>query len=218
MAGRFLASRFKGGKVAIVHDRTTYGRGLADETRRHMSAAGLKEVLYEGYVAGDKDYSALVAKLKAIAVDVVYIGGYHTEAALIVRRMRNQGLQAPVVAGDTLVTLEYWQLTGKAGEGTLFTFSPDPRRSPAAADVARRFRDSKIEPEGYVLYAYAAIETWARAATAAGSEDAKAVTARLQADEFSTVLGAFRFDRKGDPSLPPYKLYQWKDGKYEQID
>ena len=218
VAGTYLATKFKGKKVAILHDKTAYGKGLADETQKYMNKAGLKEVMYEAYTAGEKDYSALVSKMKQAAVDVVYVGGYHTEAGLIVRQMRDQGMKSLLVSGDALVTKEYWDITGPAGEGTLMTFSPDPRKSKDAAGVVKAMRAKKIEPEGYVLYTYAAIQAWAQAATAAKSTDSKKVIAELNKGTFKTVLGSFKFNKKGDPNLPPYKFYAWKKGQYEQIN
>jgi branched-chain amino acid transport system substrate-binding protein len=117
VAGAYLAKNFAGKKVAILHDKTAYGKGLADETRKYMNEAGLKEEMYEAYTAGEKDYTALVSKMKQAGIDVVYVGGYHTEAGLIVRQMRDQGLDTQLVSGDALVTQEYWQVTGDAGEG-----------------------------------------------------------------------------------------------------
>ncbi len=218
VAGAFLAKKYAGKKVAVLHDKTAYGKGLADETKKYMNEAGLKEAMYEAYTAGEKDYTALVSKMKQAGIDVVYVGGYHTEAGLIVRQMRDQGMKTQLVSGDALVTQEYWQVTGDAGEGTLMTFSPDPRKSPAAKDIVAKFRSKKIEPEGYVLYTYAAIQAWAQAAGAAKSTDAEKVINKLNTMEFSTVLGKFKFDKKGDPNLPPYKFYEWKAGKYEQIN
>ena len=218
VAGKYLAAKFKDKKIAILHDKTAYGQGLADETRKAMNGAGVKETMYEPYTAGEKDYRALVSKLKAGYIDVVYLGGYHTEGGLIVRQMREQGMRTILVGGDALVTQEYWQITGEAGAGTLMTFSPDPRKEPAAAEVVKRFRAKNIDPEGYVLYTYAAIQAWAQAATAAKSEDSKAVMAELAKGRFKTVIGDFSFDRKGDPTLPPYTIYEWKAGKYEQIN
>ena len=98
VAGSYLADKFKGKKVAVVHDKTPYGKGLADETQKAMNAKGLKEVVYEGVNPGEKDYSALVSKLKQAGVDVVYFGGLHTEAGLIIRQMRDQGLKAPMMS------------------------------------------------------------------------------------------------------------------------
>jgi branched-chain amino acid transport system substrate-binding protein len=218
VAGKYLADKYKGKKVAVLHDKSAYGKGLADATMGVMEKAGLKAAMYEAYTAGEKDYSALVSKMKAANIDLVYVGGYHTEAGLILRQMRDQGMKSVLMSGDALVTQEFWQITGKAGEGTLMTFSPDPRKSPAAKDVVKKFADKKIDPEGYVLYTYAAIQTWAQAAKTAKSEDSKPVIAELNKGEFKTVLGNFKFDKKGDPNLPPYKFYVWKDGKYDQIN
>src|SRR5881227_2193086 len=88
VAGDYIAASFKGKKVAIVHDKTTYGQGLADETKKTMNAKGVQEVLYEGVSAGEKDFSALVSKIKAAGADLVYWGGVHTAGGLIVRQMR----------------------------------------------------------------------------------------------------------------------------------
>ena len=83
VAGKYIADKFKGKKVAIVHDKTTYGQGLADETKKaHERKAGIKEVLYEGVNTGEKDFSALVSKIKASGADLVYWGGLHTEGGL----------------------------------------------------------------------------------------------------------------------------------------
>jgi branched-chain amino acid transport system substrate-binding protein len=218
VAGRYLATRFKGKRVAILHDKTAYGKGLADETQKAMNAAGLKEVLYEPYTAGEKDYRALVSKLKAADVDAIFLGGYHTEGGLIVRQMREQGMKTVLMGGDALVTQQYWQITGEAGAGTVMTFSPDPRKNPAAAEVVKRFKAKNIDPEGYVLYTYAAIQAWAQAAAAVKSEDTKAVSAQLAKGQFKTVVGDFTFDKKGDPTLPPYTVYEWKNGSYAQLD
>jgi branched-chain amino acid transport system substrate-binding protein len=217
VAGAYIAKNFKDKNVAIVHDKSAYGKGLADETQKAMNAAGKKEVLYEAITAKEKDYTALVTKLKQANVDLVYLGGYHTEAGLIVRQMRDQGVKAVLMGGDALVTQEYWQITGDAGEGTLMTFSPDPRKNPAAAEVVKKFQANKVDPEGYVLYTYATFQAWKQAAEKAKSTDADKVIKALNENEFDTVIGKFKFDKKGDPSLPPYALYSWSKGKYEQM-
>jgi branched-chain amino acid transport system substrate-binding protein len=218
VAGAYIAKNFAGKKVAFVHDKSAYGKGLHDETLKAYRAAGGKEVMSEAYTAGEKDYTALVTKLKAANVDVLYVGGYHPEAGLMTRQMRDQGMKTTLISGDALVTKEFWDITGAAGEGTLMTFSPDPRKSPAAADVVKRFRDKKIEPEGYVLYTYAAIQAWKQAVEKAKSTKMQDVVKVLNSDEFATVLGKFKFDKKGDPTLPPYAFYKWSGGKYEQIN
>jgi branched-chain amino acid transport system substrate-binding protein len=217
VAGEYLATNFADKNIAIVHDKTAYGKGLADETKKAMNKAGKQEILYEAYTAGEKDYSALVSKMKQANVDVLFLGGYHTEAGLIVRQMRDQGMDTILMGGDALITQEYWSITGPAGEGTLMTFSPDPRKNPAAAEVVKRFKDKGIEPEGYVLYTYAAIQAWKQAAEKAKSTESAEVVKALNDTEFDTVIGKFKFNEKGDPNLPPYAVYRWSNGTYEEI-
>jgi len=218
VAGKFLSEKFGDKNIAILHDKSAYGKGLADETKKYMNEAGKKEKLYEAYTAGEKDYTALVSKLKSEGINIVYIGGYHTEAGLILRQMRDQGMDAIIVSGDALVTDEFWTITGPAGEGTLMTFSPDPRKNPDAAAVVEEFRKKNIEPEGYVLYTYAAIQAWAEAVKAAGTTDPEKVIAELDKDKFKTVLGELSFNDKGDVTLPGYVFYVWKDGKYDYLN
>jgi branched-chain amino acid transport system substrate-binding protein len=218
VAGKYLAAHFADKNIAIIDDKTAYGKGLAEEVKKALNAAGKQEVLNESYTAGEKDYSALVSKLKQADVDVLFIGGYHTEAGLIARQMRDQGMGTILMGGDALITQEYWSITGPAGEGTLMTFSPDPRKNPAAAEVVAKFKEKGIEPEGYVLYTYAAIQAWKQAAEKAGSTDAAAVVKALNDTEFNTVIGKFKFNEKGDPNLPPYAVYRWSNGTYEEIN
>jgi branched-chain amino acid transport system substrate-binding protein len=217
VAGKYLAKHFADKNIAFVHDKTAYGKGLADETKKAMNEAGKQEAMYEAITAGEKDYSALVSKLKRANIDVVYFGGYHTEAGLIIRQMRDQGMNTILMGGDALITQEFWSITGPAGEGTLMTFSPDPRKNPAAAEVVKRFKDKGIEPEGYVLYTYAAIQAWKQAADQAKSVDSAEVVKALNDTEFDTVIGKFKFNEKGDPNLPPYAVYRWSNGTYEQL-
>ncbi len=217
VAGRHMAKHFADKNIAIVHDKTAYGRGLADETKKALNAAGKQEAVYEAITAGEKDYSALVSKLKQADIDVLFLGGYHTEAGLIVRQLRDQGMDTILMGGDALVTQEYWSITGPAGEGTLMTFSPDPRKNPAATEVVKRFKDKGIEPEGYVLYTYAALQAWKQAAEKAKSVASADVVKALNDTEFDTVIGKFKFNEKGDPNLPPYAVYRWSNGTYEEI-
>ena len=219
IAGAYLAENHGNDRIAIVHDKTAYGKGLADETRAALNANGVTEVLYEAYTAGEKDYSTLVSKLKLERVDVLYVGGYHSEAGLIVRQMRDQGLDTQLISGDALVSQEYWAITGEAGQGTRMTFAPDPRNNPEAASVVKRFREEmNYEPEGYTLYTYAAIQAWAQAAETAGSLDPEAIKAALRSGSFDTVLGTLSFDDKGDIEGPSYVFYEWRDGDYQQIN
>ncbi|MBN8891487.1 MAG: branched-chain amino acid ABC transporter substrate-binding protein [Rhodospirillales bacterium] len=217
VAGAYLAKEFKGRKVAILHDNTAYGKGLADETKKAMNAAGMKETLYTAYVPGEKDYSALVSRLKEAGIDVIYVGGYHTETGLIVRQAHEQGMHPTMIGGDALVTKEYWQIAGDNGDGTIMTFPSDPRRRASAASVVAEFKAKGIDPEGYVLYTYAAIQEWAQAAAKAGTTDPRKVAEVLRAGTWDTVLGKISYDKKGDVTQSDYVFYIWHSGNYAEM-
>jgi len=215
-AGPWIAQHFKGKNVAVIDDKSTYGKGLADLTRAAMNGAGLKEVLNDEITAGDKDYSALVSKLKAANVDVIYFGGYHPEAALIVKQSREQGLNAQLLSGDSLNTQEFATLAGAAADGVMFTNAAEARNLPSAKEVVDEFRKDGFEPEGYTLSTYAAIQVWAQAVAKAGSTDAKKVADTLRSQTWDTVIGKLGFDAKGDLTSSTYVWYVFKDGKYSE--
>ncbi len=216
-AAELLATKFKGKKVAILQDKTAYGKGLADETKKKLNELGVQEVMYEAYTAGEKDYSALVTKLKQANIDVIYLGGYHSEAGLIVRQASEQGLKVTLVGGDSLGTSEFAAIAGKAGDGTLFSFNPDPRKDPANKKVVEAIRAGGYEPEGYTLYTYGAIQAYAQAVAAAKSTKPADVNKQLHALTLDTVLGKVGFDAKGDLKAPGFLFYEWKNGTFDYM-
>ena len=182
-----------------------------------MNEAGKKELLTDSYDANGKDFSELVSRLKAASVGVVFVGGFHTDVAAIAKEMKAQALSAVLIGGDAVMTEEFWRTAGDAGEGTLVTFPPDARKYPEAEPVVEEFRKAGIEPDGYTLCTYAAVQVWAAAVTAAGSVDFDKVIAALNANTFKTVLGDVKFDQKGDSVTPGYVLYVWHDGRYDYL-
>src|SRR5215212_6247254 len=218
VAGDYVAKNYKGKNVAILQDKSTYGKGLADEMKKALNKAGVKEKMYEAYTQGDKDFNSLVSKMKSNKIDVVYVGGYHTEAGLILRQMRSQGMQSQMISGDAIATNEFWSITGPAGEGMMFTFGSDPRKRPTAAAVVKKFKDKNVDPEGYTLYTYAALQIWTQAANKAKTTDAKKVAETIRTGKWDTVLGPVSYDKKGDITTIDYVFYRWdKSGKYDEI-
>jgi branched-chain amino acid transport system substrate-binding protein len=213
VAGDFIATALKGKKIAVVHDKTTYGKGLADETKKAMNGKGVTEVLYEGINTGEKDFSALVGKIKAAGAEYLYWGGLHTEGGLIVRQMRDAGVNAVLIGADGIATDEFAAIAGAGAEGTLMTFAPDPQRRPEAQAVLKKFEARKFKPEAYTLYSYAALEIIAAAANQAKANDGKKVAEVMRAGKpFKTVIGDIAFDKKGDITRPDYVMYTWKKG------
>ena len=230
VAGDIIAARFKGKRVAFVHDKTTYGQGLAEETRKAMNAKQLKEVLYEGVNVGDKDYSALVSKIKASRADLVYWGGLHDTGGLILRQLRDQGVKATFMGGDGITDDEFAAIAGPGSEGTLMTFSPDPRTNPANKQIVDLFRKKGFEPQAYTLYSYAAVQVIKQAAEQAKSLDPKKVAEVMHSGKaFNTVLGELSYDKKGDvtgytvagkkkDSYVLYVLKKGPDGKITYVE
>jgi len=224
VAGEYIVKNFKDKKVAVVHDKTTYGQGLADETKKTMNAGGVREVLYEGVNLADKDFSALISKIKAAGTDLLYWGGLHTEGGLIVRQMRDQGVNAVLMGGDGITSDEFATIGGPGVEGTLMTYGPDPRKRPEAKAVVEKFRAKNFDPESYTLYSYAAVQVIQLAAQAANSIEPKKVADEMRSGKkFSTVIGDLSFDKKGDVTRLDYVMYVWKKGasgkiSYEEIN
>ena len=210
VAGKHIAEHFKGKKIAIVHDKTTYGKGLADETKKTMNALGVQEVLYEGVNTGEKDFSALVTKIKAAGADLVYWGGLHTEGGLIVRQMRGQGVNAPLMGGDGITTDEFATVGGPGVEGTLMTFPPDPQKRPEAAEVVKKFLEKSFKPESYTLYSYAALQIVADAANAVKANDAKKAAEHIKGKTFKTVIGDIGYNTKFFNAPATSEIYTWK--------
>ena len=201
-------------KVAVIDDRTTYGKGLADGVRAALTAKGKPPAVDDSVTQGTKDFSTLISRLKSANVGFVFYGGYYPEAGLFVRQAREQGFKARFMGGDGIAAADFGNVAGSASDGVFMTFSPDARKNPMAAAAVKTFRDEHYEPEGYTLYTYAALQAYAAAANAAKSTDGEKVSAALHKGTFDTVIGKIRFDEKGDPNAEAYVVYLWKGGKY----
>lgn len=218
VAAEFISANFRDAKVAIVHDKTPYGQGLVDVAKGVLNGNGITEVMYEGINIGDKDFSTLIAKMKETGVSLIYFGGLHTEAGLIMRQSADYGLRATLFSGDGMVSNELASIAGDAVVGTLNTFSPDPRKNSTAKDLVEKFRASGFDPEAYTLYSYAAVQIVAGAIKQTGSaEDAQKVAETIKASgPWPTAIGDIGYDAKGDITRPDYVIYEWRkdeDGK-----
>ncbi|KQU65608.1 ABC transporter [Aminobacter sp. DSM 101952] len=216
--GPWIAEKYKGKNVVVLHDKSAYGQGVADAVKTTMNAAGLTELLYEGINAGEKDYSALVTKLKDLKADVVYFGGYHPEAGLILRQSAEQNFKYQLIMPDSIASPEFWQIAGPAGEGTMFVFPSDPQAKPEAKEAVEKIKAGGFVPEGFTLFSYATIQAFAQGIERAGTDDPMKVAEALKDGKpISTVVGDVVFDEKGDLKNASYDINQWHDGKYAPI-
>ncbi|MBF0375283.1 MAG: branched-chain amino acid ABC transporter substrate-binding protein [Alphaproteobacteria bacterium] len=215
VAGDFIARTFSGKRVAVVHDKEVATRAQAEATRARLEQLGIKPVLTDVVTLGEKDFSSLVTKLKEAQVDLLFYGGHHVEAALILRQLRERKMPTLVMGGDKLMTPEFWATAGPAAEGALMVFSPDPRRNPEAAKVVAAFRANGWDPQGYTLHTYAAYQVLAAAAAKAASVQPPALAKAIRANRVKTVLGEIGFDANGEVNGETYTVYRWSNGAYD---
>ncbi|VVP96019.1 Leu/Ile/Val-binding protein [Pseudomonas fluorescens] len=222
VAGDYIVDVLKGKKVVVLHDKDTYGQGLADATKAQLVKRGVTPVLYEGLTRGEKDFSTIVTKIRGAGADVVYFGGLHPEAGPLVRQLREQGLKdVTFMSDDGIVTDELVTTAGgpQFTKGVLMTFGADPRLLPDSKAVVEAFRKAGTEPEGYTLYAYASVQTLAAAFNGAKSNKGEEAAAWLKKNPVKTVMGEKTWDSKGDLKVSDYVVYEWDaNGKYHQLE
>lgn len=222
VAGTIIAHKFAGKRVAILHDKTTYGQRLAEETRKAMNAKGVKEVTFEGVGRDENNLALLVSKLRVLRPDLVYWSGLHDTGGPILHEMRSQGMTALMMGGDGITDNEFAALAGPGAEGTLMTSSPDPRINPTNKELLKTFRETRgFEPQGFTLYSYAAVQIIKQASEQAKSLAPQAIAQVMHSGRvFNSVLGEISFNVKGDINgytvagkrKDTYVLYTWKKG------
>ncbi len=216
----YLADRWAGKRIAILNDGTTFGVGLANAVRRGLHERGVRAAMDEVYAPGEAEYSALVSEMQAAGIEVFFVGGYHRETGLILREAHDRGYDLRLIANSAMATADFPMITGPAVGGTVMAAAADARERPQAADVVARFHAQGYEPPGFTLYAYAAVQVWAQAVTAAGSLDLDGVIEAMHSRRFDTVLGRIGFDAKGDVTgFEPWQWYVWQaDGTYVPLE
>lgn len=215
VAAAYVLKNMKDKRVAVINDKGTYGKGLADAFKAAINAGGLQEVQYNSLTPGEKDLSALIARLKADNVDVIYFGGYHPEGGLLARQLRDGGIKAVIIGGEGLSNTEYWAIANDAAAGTLFTNAADALKSEASADAVKILKDKGIPPEAFTLNAYAAVEVLKAGIEKAGkADDTAAVAAALKSGEpIATAIGNLTYGASGDLTSPSFSLFKWENGK-----
>lgn len=213
-AGRFIVEHAKPKRVAVIHDKQQYGEGIATAVKSTVEDAGIKVVMFEGVTAGDKDFSALVAKLKRNKVDFVYYGGYHPELGLILRQSKELGLKAQFMGPEGVGNKDISAIAGEASEGLLVTLPPSFEKDPKNKGLVEAFANKNQDPTGpFVMPAYAAVQVMADSMKAIGSTDSEEVAAYMHKTAYSTPIGDVKFDEKGDLTSFNFVVYKWhQDG------
>ncbi len=205
-------------KIAVIDDRSSWGAGYAYHAADALTKAGHPPSLRDSVTAGQKDFSALIARLKKDGIENVVIALYATEAGLLVRQARAAGFKGNFYGGDAIQTPEFWKIAGPAAEGTIMSGVYDPRVTEEGREIADELK-SRNKPVGvYGFYAYASLEVLAEAMNRAGSKDPAAITAALREEKFDTIIGPVSWDGRGELENYRFQLFQWHNGDFSPLE
>ena len=209
-AAQYIINKVKPKKVAVLHDKQSYGQGIASSVKKDLEAAKIPVAVFEGINAGDSDYSAVITKLKSQGVDFVYFGGYHPEMGLLLRQAREQGVKATFMGPEGVGNKDVTAIAGPASEGMRVTLPADFSAEPANAALVKAFADKKRDPNGpFQMPAYAAVKIIGDAITGAKSTDPTKVAAYMHKNAFNTPIGKVEYDAKGDLKSFKFVVYTW---------
>lgn len=206
-------------KIAIIHDKGDYGKGLAEYAKSFIEQSGQAEVvLFEGITVGAVDYAAVIQKVKRSGAEAVIFGGYHPEASKLVGQMRQKRIDIPFVSDDGVKVETFIKMAGKDAEGVYATGPADVSKNPITIEYREKFKkDEGTEPGAFFDNAVAASLALTNALAKAGSTDLDALAQVLHSDAVATPFGNIKFDAKGEPVGIDFSIYQVKDGQFVQI-
>ena len=214
VAAQYIVDKLKPSKVAVIHDKQSYGQGIASSVRDALTKAGVAVPYFEGINAGDSDYSSVITTLRTQGVDVVYFGGYHPEMGLLLRQAREQGLKAIFMGPEGVGNSDINAIAGDAAEGMQLTLPANFADNPENADIAKAFTDKGRDPSGaFQMTAYAAVQTIAGGIAGAKSSDPEKVAEYLHANAVDTTIGKASWNKQGDLNDFKFDVFIWhKDG------
>ncbi|MBI3609438.1 MAG: branched-chain amino acid ABC transporter substrate-binding protein [Nitrospirae bacterium] len=216
VAAEFVAAQLKAKRVAVLHDKTTYGQGLADEFKKALGNRA-EVVYYSGIIQGDKDFRGVLTTVVSKKPDVYFFGGIYPEGGLLVKQAKEVGLNVPMVSGDGVIDQVFVQIAGEAADGTYLTFSPDTTKLPAAQEVLKQYRARYGEPGPYSFYAYDAAQVLLNAVQKAGTTDGFGINQAIRTTSYDGITGRLQFDSKGDLLTTQYVVWITKNGQFEEF-
>ena len=206
-------------KIAVLHDKGDYGKGLAEFAKGFVEKSGKAElVLYEGITPGAVDYSAVVQKIKLSGAEAVIFGGYHPEASKIVMLMRKKKMDTIFISDDGVKDITFIKVAGEYAEGVYATGPNDVSMNPFAIKANEAHKKTYgSDPGAFFLNAYAAAQALLNAIEKAGSTDYDKITKALRTEYVDTPLGKISFNVRGDAIGVGFSMFQVQNGKYVEI-
>lgn len=218
-AADYISNVLKPSTVAILHDKQTYGSGVASQVRDSLADTAVELVLFEGINVGDSDYSAVITKLKSVNPDLIYFGGYHAELGLLLRQAREQNLQTQFMGPEGVANDDLVAIAGPAIDGLLVTLPADFTKLEGNKDILEHFKTYNRSPNGaFNMPAYAAVQILVESINAVG-EDPDKVADYMHSNAFDTAIGKVEYDEKGDLKQFEFAVFQWDaNGAMEQLE
>lgn len=215
----FALDTLKFKKIAVLHDKGDYGKGLAEYAKTFIEKSGKGQVvLFEGITPGAVDYSAVVNKIKRSGAEAVIFGGYHPEASKIVSEMRKNRMKTVFISDDGVKDDTFIKVAGKYAEGVYATGPKDTSKNPLDKAAREEYKKAYGEDVGvFSINGYAAAQALLNAIQKAGSTNYDAVEKALRTDDVETPLGKIKFDARGDAIGVGFSIYQVKDGKFVEL-
>lgn len=219
VAADFTFTQLKAKRVAVLHDKTTYGQGLADEFRKSLArfeGQGIEVVSFDGLTQGDKDFRGILTSLKEKNIDLYFFGGIFPEGGLLVKQAKEVGLNVPMMSGDGVIDPKFIEIAGEAAEGTYLTFMPDIEQLPNAAHFLKKYKEKfgeELAP--YAIYAYDAANILLKAISEGNSTDSAKIIELMRKMKYDGALGHLEFDEKGDVTESPYIVWITRNGRFE---
>jgi ABC-type branched-subunit amino acid transport system substrate-binding protein len=216
-AAEFMVKTLRAKRIAIIHDNTTYAKGLAEATRDALQKmSGVQVVFFDAITPGEKDFTATLTSVKSARPDVTYFTGYYPEGGLVAKQFKDLGVSGKFMAGDANNDPTFIKEAGAASEGDLITSTPLPQDlTTARTFIGRYTKRFNTDPGPYSAFEYDCVNIAIAAIKRAGTTDRAAVVRAIAATRnFKGASGTISFDRKGDRTTIIYTMYVIKDGKF----
>ncbi len=216
VAAEFVLKTVKPKRIAVIHDKTAYGQGLADYFKKALGD-NVQISYYGGIIQRDPDYRAVLTSIKQTKAELFFFGGIYPEAGRLVRQAKEVGLNIPMVTGDGVYDPTFINIAGNAAEGTYVTFGKEPAGLTSARTFMEHYKARYGEPGPYSIYAYDAANIILTAIAQTGSTDGARVAEYISKTTFHGAFGDVSFDRNGDVTKAPYVIWQVKGGKFVEV-
>jgi branched-chain amino acid transport system substrate-binding protein len=219
-AADYALNTLKVRRASIIHDKTAYGQGVAEEFKKRFEAAGGQIVSFDGINVADKDFNALLTRIHDEKAQVLYWGGDYAGGGLVVRQARDVGITSPVILSEANYDPEYLRVAGAAAEGTYITFLGAPAAVlPSAQAFVKRYeaRYPNDELKAYDHWGYEAMSIILDTMHDVGPDRDK-ILAALPKTKHEGVLGVTQFDEKGDTLNKTITIFEVKNGKFEPLN